>query len=93
MKPLWGEQVTLLKNSLEQLKNAAPNLPQEITYQGQTVPIKDVIKSLAQVVNQFEATTTYDLDGVLYAIHSPGVISIIPNVTASVNAFITQSGT
>ncbi len=93
MKPLWGEQVTLLKNSLQQLKSATPNLPQAITYQGQTIPIKDIIKSLAQVVNQFEATTTHDLDGVLYAIHSPGVISIIPNVTASVNAFITQSGT
>lgn len=93
MKPLWGEQVTLLKNSLQQLKSAAPNLPQEITYQGQIIPIKDLIKSLTQVVNQFEATTTYDLDGVLYAIHSPGVISIVPNVIASVNAFITQLGT
>lgn len=91
MKANWGESLNQLKSSLQQLRDSTA-IPDNLTYQGHPITFKDIIKSFEQLIKQFDATTTSDVDAVLCAVHTPGVVGQIPSLVSTVSAFINVSG-
>ena len=76
MKPQWENQIGILENALQQLRDLGSRLPATFTIQGVTITANNLITSLIEIIGITKTIAdSEDIDPILLAIHQPNLVA------------------